>query len=113
MTFVKWTVSPYSKPARQEYCKETEHFYMHARGHGRDAKISSYIRYFDSEAEALEYIRQREENKIEQKRVDRIRSAGVELLDALEKVFVVSGDQLSITDAFYVRDLIAKAKGEA
>lgn len=108
MSIVKWTVSPYSKPARQEYCKETEHFYMHARGRGRDAKDSTYLRYFDSEAEALEYIRQREENKAEQKRVDQIERHAVELLEALEGVIAVADRD---TDEFiFARAVIAKAK---
>lgn len=108
---IKWTVSPYSKPERQEYCKETEHFYMHARGRGRDAKISSYIRYFDSEAEALEYIRQREENKLEQKRVDRIKSAGVELLEALEAALTILTDSVGDFDYDKALAAIVKAKG--
>lgn len=110
---IKWTVSPYSKPARQEYCKETDHFYMHARGRGRDAKDSSYVRYFDSEAEALEYIRQREENKLEQKRVDRIKSVAVDLLDAClwaERDAVA--DRLDPWFDNLVK-AIAKARGEA
>lgn len=85
MTMVKWTVSPWSEPSRQEYSHETEHFYMHARGRGRDQKSSTYLRYFDSEEEALDYIRQREENKADQKRVDQINRCGVELLAALEE----------------------------
>lgn len=106
---IKWTVSPWSKPTRQEYCKETEHFYMHARGRGRDAKSTTYLRYFDSEAEAFEYIRQREENKAEQRRVDQIKSCAVELLAALEAVVAIADRD---TDEFNnARAIIAKAKG--
>lgn len=87
MTIVKWTVSPFdSPPARQEYSHETTNFYMHARGRGRDAKDSSWLRYFDTEQEALDFIRQRNENKAEQKRVDQIKRHAVELLEALEAV---------------------------
>lgn len=123
MTIVKWTVSPWSKPSRQEYCKETKHFYMHARGRGRDAKDSNYIRYFDSESEALEYIRQREENKAEQKRIEKIQRCGVELLEALE---LAAGDLWYQIEMHHgaesaskypsivgARAAIAKAKGEA
>lgn len=113
---IKWTTSPYStKPSRQEYCKETEHFYMHARGRGRDAKISTYTKYFDSEAEALEYIRQREENKVEQRRVDRIKSVGVELLDALENLVCEVKDYFGEDDFNLpaAQAVIAKARGES
>lgn len=122
MTIVKWTVSPYSKPARQEYCKETEHFYMHARGRGRDAKNSLYTKYFDSEAEAIEYISRREENKAEQKRIDQIKRCGVELLEALESATGwlewlddprsgLGEDHKKVIRQ--ARKAIAKAKGEA
>lgn len=111
MSIVKWTVSPWSKPERQEYSHETEHFYMHARGRGRTQKINIYLAFFDSEAEALEYIRQREENKAEQKRVDQIKRYGVELLASLEAVVSVADRE---TDVFITaRAIIAKAKGEA
>lgn len=121
MTIVKWTVSPWSKPARQEYCKETKHFYMHARGRGRDAKDSTYIHYFDSEAEALEYIRQREENKAEQKRTDQIKNCAVELLEAAERylAFRHTGDigmgheYSGVHPQTQLMAVIAKAKGEA
>ena len=81
---IKWAVNAWGMLERKEYSRETEHFYMHVRGRGRDSKVCLYYRYFDTESEAREHIRQREENKLEQKRVDRIKSAGVELLDALE-----------------------------
>lgn len=121
MTIIKWTVSPWSKPSRQEYCKETKHFYMHARGRGRDAKDSIYIRYFDSEADALEYIRQREENKAEQKRIERIQLCGVELLEAAERYlnFRHTGD-IGMGHEYsgehpqtQLKNVIAKAKGES
>lgn len=113
MTIVKWTVSPFdSPPARQEYSHETTNFYMHARGRGRDAKDSSWLRYFDSEQEALDFIRQRNENKAEQKRVDQIKRHAVELLEALEGVMehYPFPDSVIASNAKYA---IAKAKGEA
>mgnify|MGYP006951078456 CR=1 FL=1 len=111
--FVKWTVNPWSPPHRNEYCRETKNYYMHARGRGRDAKDSLYIRYFDTEAEALEYIRQREENKLEQKRVDRINSAGVELLEALESLMARLDPYDYPDEQGAGRAAIAKARGEA
>lgn len=107
---IKWTVSAYSaRPRRNEYSHETACFYMHARGRGRDQKITSYLRYFDSESEALEYIRQRDENKINQVRIDQINRCGVELLAALEAVVAIADRD---TEEFNTaRAIIAKAKG--
>lgn len=90
MSIVKWQVSPYATaPERREYDSETKCFYLYRTGRmnvaRRDAKSSTYYRYFDSEAEALEFIRQRAENKADQKRVDQINRCGVELLAALEE----------------------------
>lgn len=129
MTIVKWTVSPFnSPPSRQEYSHETAKFYMHARGRGRDAKDSSWLRYFDSEAEALEFIRQRNENKVEQKRVDRIKECGLELLASLEECLPCLGWEHDSDEEIQrehelgngyaelilrARAAIAKAKGEA
>jgi hypothetical protein len=122
MTIVKWAVSNYAPaPERKEYDKETECFYLYRTGKmkvaRRDAKSSLYYRYFDSEAEALECIRQRNENKAEQKRVEQIRRHAVELLEALEgmvlsfaqsEVYMHQGDALDLA-----RVVIAKAKGAA
>jgi hypothetical protein len=118
MTIVKWTVSPFNTPpARQEYSHETAKFYMHARGRGRDPKNSSWSRYFDTEAEAWDFIRQRNENKVEQKRVDHIKRHAVELLEALislrEAAYNACADS-SCNDALYAADAaIAKAKSPA
>lgn len=120
MAIVKWTVSPWSGPDRQDYSHETEHFYMHARGRGRDAKVTSYLIYFDSKEEALEYIRQREENKAEQKRVDQIERHAVELLEALENCEMRLTAMVGMSDLCaneiqasidIARTAIAKAKG--
>lgn len=87
---------------------------MHARGRGRDAKVSSYIRYFDSKADALEYIRQREENKAQQKRVDQINRCGVELLAALESLVLFTNPKPSNAVALNrAHQVISKARGEA
>lgn len=115
MTIVKWTVSPFnSPPARQEYSHETAKFYMHARGRGRDAKDSTWTRYFDTEAEALEFIRERAENKADQKRVDQINRCGVELLAALESLVLFTSPKPSNAAALNrAHQVIAKARGEA
>jgi hypothetical protein len=117
MTIVKWQVSPYTTtPDRKEYDSETKCFYLYRTGRmsvaRRDAKLSTYYRYFDSEAEALEFIRQRAENKNEQKRIDRIKGHGIELLEVLEEVIkhYPFPDSVIANNAKHV---IAKAKGEA
>ena len=128
MSIVKWLVSTWAtEPERKEYDKETECFYIWRSGRmktaRRDHKKSNYYRYFDSEAEALEFIRQRAENKDEQKRVDQINRCGVELLAALKSSTAdlfyqiesahgaeVASKYPSIVEA---RVAIAKAKGLA
>ena len=90
MAIVKWLVGSWgSAPERKEYEKETPYFYIYRSGSQkrlrRDAKKSGYLSYFDSEAEALEFIRQREERRRNNKRADNIRRHGVELLDMLEE----------------------------
>jgi hypothetical protein len=120
MSIVKWTVSPFNTPpSRQEYSHETAKFYMHARGRGRDAKDSTWTRYFDTEAEALEYIRQRSENKAAQRRVDQINRCGVQMLEALEAARDLWGDYLPPGNSNAMKAMrlvdaaIAKAKGLA
>lgn len=117
MNIVKWLVSTWSAaPERKEYDKETECFYIYTSGRmktaRRDAKSSTYYRYFDSEAEAMEFIRQRDENKADQKRVDKINRCGVELLDALESLVLFTHPKPSnavvLNRAYQV---IAKARG--
>lgn len=98
MTIVKWLIGNFgSTPERKEYDKETDCFYIYRSGRmnhpRRDAKTSLYYRYFDTEAEALEYIRQRAENKADQKRVDQINRCGVELLASLEECLPCLGWQ--------------------
>lgn len=119
MTIVKWQVSPYaSTPDRKEYDSETNCFYLYRTGRmnvaRRDAKSSTYFRYFDSEAEALEFIRHRAENKADQKRVDQINRCGVELLAALESLVLFTNPKPSNAVALNLaHQVIAKAKGEA
>lgn len=125
MSIVKWRVSPYgSTPERKEYDSETKCFYLFRSGHlkdhaRRDAKSSTYYRYFNSEAEALEFIRQRAENKADQKRVDQINRCGVQMLEALEAARDLWGDYLPPGNSNAMKAMklvdaaIAQAKGEA
>jgi len=133
MTIIKWKVSPYaSRPDRKEYDSETKCFYMYRSGRmnlaRRDAKQSIYHCFFDSEAEALAFIRQRDENKADQKRVDQINRCGVELLASLEECLSCLGWQHMSDDEMQrehelgngyaesvirARAAIAKAKGLA
>jgi hypothetical protein len=119
MSIVKWLVTPYaSAPERKEYDKETDCFYIWRSGRmktaRRDAKSSTYYRYFDSESEALEFIRKRAENKADQKRVDQINRCGVELLAALESLVLFTNPKPSNAAALdRAHQVIAKARGEA
>jgi len=119
MTIVKWQVSPYaSTPDRREYDSETKFFYLYRSGMAnnprRDQKVSSYYRFFDTEAEALEFIWKRAESKAEQKRVDRINRCGVELLAALESLVLFTNPKPSNAVALNrAHQVIAKAIGEA
>lgn len=82
---IKWAVSNWlGKPEKKEYSRETEHFYMHARGRGRDAKINRYECYFDSEGEALDYITKKKEARARLKEIGQIKLHAIELLEALE-----------------------------
>lgn len=119
MSIVKWLVTPHaSAPERKEYDKETDCFYIWRSGRmktaRRDAKSSTYYRYFDSESEALEFIRKRAENKADQKRVDQINRCGVELLAALESLVLFTNPKPSNAAALdRAHQVIAKARGEA
>lgn len=119
MSIVKWLVDNYgSPPKRQEYDKQTKNFYIKANG-GRDSIICRYYQYLDSEAEALEFIRQRAENKADQKRVDQINRCGVQMLEALEAARDLWGDYLPPGNSNAMKAMklvdaaIAKAKGLA
>lgn len=124
MTIVKWQVSPYaSTPERKEYDSETKCFYLYRSGRAnnprRDQKVSRYYRFFDTEAEALEYIQKRGEDKANRQRVDQINRCGVQMLEALEAARDLWGDYLPPGNSNAMKAMklvdaaIAKAKGEA
>lgn len=126
MTIVKWSVpkSWGDTPVKKEYVRETEYFYVRADKR-RDSKISSYEIYFDSEAEALNFIADRNVKRVRAKEIDRIKSHAAELLEALE----LAEETLAWAAEPYqentdlrraaahrlvkVRAAIAKAKGDA
>lgn len=85
---IKWAVSSWlSKPEKKEYSRETEHFYIHAKNdRGRDAKISRYESYFDSEDDALQFIAEKSAIRARNKEIDQIKRHAVELLEALERL---------------------------
>lgn len=63
MTIAKFVVDSWSdKPAKKEYIKETEHFYVRADKR-RDSKISRYERYFDTLEDARQFIIDRDSAK--------------------------------------------------
>lgn len=117
MSIVKWKVSTWlGKPERAEYTKQTTHFYIKSNG-GRDSIICRYYSYFDSEAEALAFIEEKKAQRLHMKNVDRIKSHGVELLEALEGMMKCFDDGVGASwnekELDAARVAIAKAKGEA
>jgi hypothetical protein len=126
MSIVKWSVGNFSdKPERREYDKETAHFYIYSSGRmnraRRDAKVSLYSKYFDSEADAIAFIANRSAAKIRSRQIDQIRLHAVELLEAAERYldFRHTGD-IGMSHEFsgvhpqtQLKAVIAKAKGEA
>lgn len=119
MSIVKWRVSNWlSAPERQEYTKQTTHFYIKGNG-GRDSIVCRYYSYFDSEADALSFNEKKKAQQLHIKNVDRIKSHGVELLEALEYALSMWGDYLppgnsnAMKAIKKAREAIAKAKGEA
>ncbi len=115
MAIVKWAVSAYAtdKPERKEYEKETAHFYVYRSRNmsvRRDAKQSPYMRYFDTESEAMQFIENRRSGKAEARRIDQIKRHAVELLEALENL--VNADSVTMNAAMEAAEsVIAKAKG--
>jgi hypothetical protein len=111
MSIVKWKVSNWlSEPEHAVYTKQTTHFYIRPNG-GRDSIVCRYYSYFDSEADALAFIKEKKAQRLHAKNVDRIKSHGVELLEALEEVMkhYPFPDSVIASNAKYA---IAKAKGE-
>lgn len=83
MSFTKWKVTRFcEEPIEFTFKKETDHFFTNGRV--RESKNSLRHKFFDTEQEALDYMDQREANKVEQKLLDQIRSVAPELLEALE-----------------------------
>lgn len=115
MTIVKFVVDNWGdKPKTVEYAKQSTHFYIKANG-GRDSIISRYYSYFDSEAEALEFIADRNAKRARSKEIDQIKRHAVELLEALEGLLRNADDPMDqqTTDWFFdqARSAINKAKG--
>lgn len=118
---IKWVVTNWNDALkRKEYSRETEHFYMHASGRGRDSKISRYECYFDSETDALKFINKRQASRIRSKEIDQIKRHAVELLEALvvlqAAAYNIGGEHITdyaplIAAADAADEIIAKAKG--
>lgn len=115
MTIVKWAASTSwgGEPTKKEYVRETEHFYIKANKQ-RDSKISRYERYFDSEAEAAQFITDRNATRKRNKEIDQIKRHAVELLEALEALVLFTNPKPSNAVALHnAHRVIALAKGEA
>ncbi|HCL4400166.1 hypothetical protein IPC72_25425 [Pseudomonas aeruginosa] len=84
MSIVKWMVNTWDdNPRRCEFVKETAQFYIKSN-RSRESKVSRYHDIFDTEQEALDFIQSRKQKKEEKKRMDRIREAAPELLEACQ-----------------------------
>lgn len=84
MSLIKFKVREwYVRPEVIEYSRETAHYYVRPNG-GRDAKVSRYYVYFDTEAEALQHIAERQQAEQAAKRLRQIEAAASDLLEALE-----------------------------
>lgn len=124
MTIVKWAVRNWNDyPEKNEYEKETAHFYCGRSKSGsarRDAKISRYERYFDSELEALEFIADRNAGRARSKEIHQIQRHAVELLEAAERYLefrhisdIGMGCEYSgVHPETQLKNVIAKAKGQ-
>ncbi len=107
MSIVKWMVSHWDdNPRLCEFVKETNHFYIKSNK-SRESKISRYHDFFDTEQEALDFIQSRKQKKEEKKRLDRIRDAAPDLLDAL--IALVECEQTTPELWEAARSAIAKA----
>lgn len=84
MSIVKWMVTRWcDAPSRYEFKKETTYFYIKSNG-GRESKNSRYHVFFDTEQDALKFMEDRNQKQKEDQRLDQIREAAPELLEALE-----------------------------
>lgn len=123
MTIVRWGVDWLSEvPVREEFVRETRAAFIKKNGTPR-SKRSEFVKFYSTKAEALDAIRVRREREDEQRRVQRIKEAGPELLAALEALLeesstkrmrqaCCSADLLDTQPMAAARLLIAKAKGE-
>lgn len=114
MTIIRWEVSAWSyKPLCKKFERETVKCYFDSKGR-RYSKNGAFTSYFETEAEALEHIKQRRAREDERKRVDLIKAHGPQLLEALEglldcmRVAGWSDDPMAVQ----ARAVIANAKGQ-
>lgn len=92
MSLVRWKVGRWNdKPVRCEFERQTPHFYVPESG-GNVQKISMNHRFFDTEAEALAAIVERDHSKLKRMGLNTVASHAAELLAALEAL-VNNADQ--------------------
>ena len=101
-------------PRAVEFERETDSFLIRKDGR-RDAKETTYYKWFPTEAEALAAIADRIEKEERKKAMLRVRNAAPDLLEALEYCLDCLGDEFALPSDCQstARAAIAKARGEA
>ena len=116
MSIVAWRVCRWMDvPERHEFARETAHCYFDAKGR-RQNKVTSWERFYATEAEAVAVIAANKARAAKQDRAERIRNAAPELLEVLEEALSLEASRwLFHNDALFLRAqaAIAKATGEA
>lgn len=84
---VRWYVPRWGgAPSRREFVRETDKFLVSSRNgrETREAKRSTYYSFYETEEAALAAVAASQATKDERKRIERIRDAAPELLQALQ-----------------------------
>lgn len=114
MSVIAWEVTRYSEePKRVEFVRETASFYVRSDGR-RDAKETSYSKFYADHGEALAAIKRRISGEEGRKRDELVRKAAPALFDALEKLVALINADCCLDKATQEAEAaIASARGVA
>jgi hypothetical protein len=113
MSIIVWEVSRWrASPERKEYVRETARFYVRKDGR-RDSKETSYSKLYSNYDEACAAIKARMDSEKARKKLELIRKAAPDLLEALEAALTVLTDSVGDFDHEAATAAIAKARGES